>query len=266
MYADDPMLAAAAAAGYNDRLMTQQTMRELRRQLMWAGMSVDRDPQAAGVICAIGRPAREILKAARRLGSDLIVMGTQGRSGASRMFFGSTTEQVLRKTAVPVLAVPPGAERGLKAWPGARVLCALELTPRDKDDARSAAAIASALGASLTLLHVVSPSSGPPWLKGKLLAHDREQLKAARSRLDELARVARSASDALVESRTVLGNPAEEISATATDMRAGLIVLTLRPGHGMFGAKQGSITYRVLCGSTIPVLALQQRSRAARRT
>ena len=50
-----------------------------------------------------------ILEAAKRLGADLIVMGTHGRSGIARAFIGSVTEAVLREATIPVLAlhVPP---------------------------------------------------------------------------------------------------------------------------------------------------------------
>lgn len=37
---------------------------------------------------------------------DLVVMGTQGATGARRVFFGSNTVAVINKTEVPVLAVP----------------------------------------------------------------------------------------------------------------------------------------------------------------
>lgn len=266
MYADDPMLAAAAAAGYNHQLLTKRTTSELRRLLTRVGVPVDRDPKAAGVVSAIGRPAREILNVARRLGTDLIVMGTQGRSSAGKMFFGSVTDQVLRRTPVPVLAVPPGAGvRGLKAWPGKGILCAVELSPRDREDVRPAAEIARVFDTDLTLIHVVRPTSGPPWFAGKLRTHDRARLKAARARLEELAQDVRTVLDARSESRVLLGNPAEEISAASTDMGAGLIVLTLRRGHGLFGARQGTITYHVLCGAATPVLALRQGSRPGRK-
>jgi hypothetical protein len=62
----------------------------------------------------------------------------------------------------------------------------------------------------------------------------------------------------------VLGDAPEEIAATATDVGARLIVLTLRKGHGLFGRRQGAITYRVLCSGAVPVLALRQGSRPAR--
>lgn len=41
---------------------------------------------------------------------DLIVMGTQGASGLEEVFIGSTTNGVLKRTEVPVLAIPAGFE------------------------------------------------------------------------------------------------------------------------------------------------------------
>jgi nucleotide-binding universal stress UspA family protein len=53
-----------------------------------------------------GRPAAEMVDAAAEYGADLIVMGTQGRTGFSRIATaGSTTERVVRLTAVPTLVV-----------------------------------------------------------------------------------------------------------------------------------------------------------------
>jgi nucleotide-binding universal stress UspA family protein len=67
--------------------------------------------------------------------------------------------------------------------------------------------------------------------------------------------VVRGLTDIHVDRRVLLGDPAEEIAAAAADLRAGLTVLFLRRGHGLFGARPGSITYRVLCGTSTPVLA-----------
>jgi nucleotide-binding universal stress UspA family protein len=262
MYADDPMLAAAAAAGYNQQLLTKQTTRELQRLLTRAGVPVDTDPMAARIVTAIGRPAREILKTARRVAADLIVMGSQGRSGAGKLFFGSVTQHVLRKTAVPVLAVRgSGAGPTLNEWPTGNIVCAVELGPRAADDAASAAEIARAFDCRLTLVHVVSPTMRQPWLDRGLRACDRTQLKSASEKLERLARRVRRIVPGGVDARAVLGNPGEEIAAVAGDLRASLIVLTLRSGHGVFGPRQGSITYRVLSGSPTPVLALRQGTR-----
>lgn len=53
-----------------------------------------------------GTPAEEIVDAAAAYGSDLVVMGTQGRTGFSRIASaGSTTERVVRLTTVPTLVI-----------------------------------------------------------------------------------------------------------------------------------------------------------------
>lgn len=52
-----------------------------------------------------GAPSREILQRARREKADLIVMGTQGRTGVSRLLLGSVAEKVVRLSACSVLTV-----------------------------------------------------------------------------------------------------------------------------------------------------------------
>jgi nucleotide-binding universal stress UspA family protein len=48
-----------------------------------------------------------IVEAAKQRGVDLIVMGTHGRRGVSRLFLGSIAEKVVRLSPVPVLTVGP---------------------------------------------------------------------------------------------------------------------------------------------------------------
>jgi len=52
-----------------------------------------------------GLPEEEILAYVGENEIDLLVMGTHGRRGIERYILGSTTERVLRKSPVPVLAV-----------------------------------------------------------------------------------------------------------------------------------------------------------------
>jgi nucleotide-binding universal stress UspA family protein len=51
------------------------------------------------------RAAHEILQAAERLGVDLVVMGSHGRSGIKRALLGSVAEEVARHSRVPVVLV-----------------------------------------------------------------------------------------------------------------------------------------------------------------
>jgi nucleotide-binding universal stress UspA family protein len=52
-----------------------------------------------------GTPWREVLRVAAERRSDLIVMGVQGRGVADLLFFGSTTQHVVRQASCPVLTL-----------------------------------------------------------------------------------------------------------------------------------------------------------------
>jgi nucleotide-binding universal stress UspA family protein len=52
-----------------------------------------------------GPAAYPIVREARKLGADLIVLGTHGRRGVRRLVLGSDAEQVVRTAPVPVLLV-----------------------------------------------------------------------------------------------------------------------------------------------------------------
>jgi len=52
-----------------------------------------------------GDPPLEIARFADEEGYDLIVVGTHGRTGLSRLFLGSVAERVLRRAPIPVLVV-----------------------------------------------------------------------------------------------------------------------------------------------------------------
>lgn len=53
-----------------------------------------------------GLTADGILKCSAEFGADLIVIGTHSRTGLDRLFMGSTAEQVVRHSHIPVLVVP----------------------------------------------------------------------------------------------------------------------------------------------------------------
>jgi len=57
-----------------------------------------------------GDPSETLVEYAESEPIDLIVMGTHGKTGLSRMLLGSTAEEVLRSASVPVLTVRDDAD------------------------------------------------------------------------------------------------------------------------------------------------------------
>lgn len=53
-----------------------------------------------------GTPWKEIIDSAREWHADVIVVGTHGRTGLTRLVFGSTADGVLRHASCPVVVVP----------------------------------------------------------------------------------------------------------------------------------------------------------------
>jgi nucleotide-binding universal stress UspA family protein len=102
VFVDDPLLSQAAARFDEDEI-TRRTQAELTKFVQKAI-----GPRTRCTYEIVnGDPAEEILKAARRLEADLIVMGTQGRRGPKRLFFGSTAATIVKRSTIPVLVVPP---------------------------------------------------------------------------------------------------------------------------------------------------------------
>lgn len=52
-----------------------------------------------------GREWKQILEVVDELGCDLVVMGTHGRKGLSRIILGNVAEKIVRLSHVPVLTV-----------------------------------------------------------------------------------------------------------------------------------------------------------------
>jgi len=131
-------------------------------------------------------------------------------------------------------------------------------------DARAAAAVAHGVGAELVLAHVVPPDQAPRWLTLRLGERRQRRLAQARATLVRLAADVRNG--LRVEAHVRPGDPADQISSLAADTRAGLVIVALRRGEGLWGAAQGSITYHVLSGGcTVPILALPGHARRSRR-
>lgn len=181
-----------------------------------------------------------ILDEARDRESDLIVMGTHGRSGFERWVLGSVTDSVLRKAPCPVLAVPRRAATGPAP---ARIVCAVQLSVQAARTVSYALSLAGSTDSSLTLVHVWDGVAAP-----RMVAACEAEL---RRRLHAMV-MADGPPPCAVEEVVVSGSAHREILRLAEAQQAGLIVL------GGDGQAPGAIARRILRQAPCPVLSMRR--------
>ena len=102
-----------------------------------------------------GRPVEVIVEIAAAKNIDLIVLGTHGRSGLSKVLLGSCAEGVLRAAVCPVLTV--GRWLG-RIWPAGggpqRILLLSDFSTQSNSAAEYALSVASHCGAELMVRQV----------------------------------------------------------------------------------------------------------------
>ena len=259
----DPLLTEAAELSGAAEHLPDAVNKELLRFVKKSFDGVV-TPENMKMAVATGKPAVEILRFAKAYPIHLVVMSTHGLTGVRKLFFGSTTERVLRETTVPVLlapahdhgpARPDDVKRAVK-----RVLVPVDLSAATVDQVRAAGKVASVLEVPVLLAHVVEPVhfavSGLPHLPNLEVERRARAEKA-------LAELASSVPPELrPEALVAYGDPAEEIAKVARDRDAGLIVIGLHAST-LLGPRMGSVTYRVLCLTSTLVLALPPSSSSA---
>lgn len=251
---NDPLLAEASHLAAGPARLVDDTIHEIERFHKQALATRARAQVEFEV--ANGKPAPEILRVSREHGCGLIVMSSHGASGFRKLFFGSTTERVLRETSMPTL-VTSGTDTGPTDFEDLRKLVRRVLVPVDLSAATSsqvaiARKISTALTVPLILAHVIEAVRPLPSHPG-LPTVETERRYRVEAELEQLTR--KVAEGTAPEAIIVYGEPAEEIAKVAGDRGAGLIVMGLHSSP-LLGPRMGSVTYRVLCLAHRLVLAL----------
>ena len=83
----------------------EQLKKNAAQYLTKAGEALRKIGATTKIMVTVGNAAEEILKAADELKVDMIAMSSHGRSGLSRLAFGSVTDKVLHNSDKPVLVV-----------------------------------------------------------------------------------------------------------------------------------------------------------------
>jgi nucleotide-binding universal stress UspA family protein len=184
-------------------------------------------------------------------------MGTHGRRGLSHLLLGSVAERVVRTSTVPVLTVRLSADIELPEVP--QILVPHDFSEASAAAVQRAAVWADALGAEITLLHVVEPVVYPEFYSVDVLSDDLMERLVERSE-----RALRAAADDVlggVRARVEVevGRAADTIVDHADPERFDAVVMATRGLSGLEQVLLGSVAESVLRRCKVPLLAVPNR-------
>lgn len=219
-----------------------------------------------------GELTQTLLEATQPSRCDLVVTGTHGRTGLSRVLLGNVAEKLVRYSECPVLTVRHAAQGGYKTggWTDPqelvnRILVPVDLSPHSFLAARRALALAQAFGAGVTLLHVVqhelavvayAEDDDPSLFQERVEPLARRELTRFREGLTVPPGVRASG-------KLRFGEPRAEV---LEELRSGSYDLVVMGTHGRSGFELlllGSVTAGVVRRSPVPVLTVRTRAAEA---
>ncbi|RPH60903.1 MAG: universal stress protein [Acidobacteria bacterium] len=258
-----PMIFAGDPSG--SAVSPTSTPGELREEAVAQLASFAAAVQPTGVRVSLearpGNAVPNILDLAQSLSSDLIVIGTYGRSGIDRLILGSVTEKVLRKSPCPVMTVPPPvsapSESALVLFK--RILCAIDFSDPSTKALELALSLAQEANAELLILHVIEGvpdtqhwKQGDPTLLRYILDAEADASRQLRESISSEARNWCKPVELLTT-----GKAYREILRVARERDVHLIVMGVHGRNPVDLMFFGSTTHHVIRSATCPVLTLR---------
>ena len=228
-----------------------------------ASVGADRLPHERRI--AAGGAGAEIVRVARELPADFVVLATHGNTGLQARFMGGTAYQVLRAVRCPVASIkPPGfGDVLLRMWEGIQLFGdsdeaaeeihrhatfppATILHPTDFSEAsqhatRVAARMASHTGARLVVLHV---------------DHD-HPLPDVTEKLAQVGMQVEAMGAAPPQTVTRRGDPSSEVLRESIHCTADIVVMGSEGIGGLSVLSVGSTAARVVRQASCPVVTLR---------
>jgi len=186
---------------------------------------------------------------------DLIVMGTHGRTGVSRLLLGSVAEEVFRRSPVPVMTVGPAVRTSTHAGGRfRRILFATDYSPASAAAAPYAVSLAENNEARLVLIHVT------PRIERK---RDQKCEISVAEMIHRLYDIVPCQAHLSIPPEVSIeyGSPAERIIAAAKQRSADLIVLGARRARGHLGSAthlERRTAHEVVARASCPVLTVRE--------
>jgi len=191
-----------------------------------------------------------LIEVARQYEAGLIVIGTEGRQGAGPIAVGSITEELVRKSNCPVLAVAADWNAGeFRPVPGGPVMLAMERNDAARAAVETARSLAQVFKRTLIVVHA----------RGS--AEVSAILNPGTTRLEEFG----LAPSPELPMRMIVkdGNPADAVAQAIEQHKPSILVVGVKRKSDTPGP-HGTV-FALLAGSRVPVLCVPAEAAAAGR-
>ena len=179
---------------------------------------------------------------------DLLVLGTRGRSGISKLFLGSVAEQIFHCVSCPVLTVGPWSRGAASRLALKNVLFATDLSPQSAAALPYVLTAAKSWRAAVDVLHVCSQDRSDGDFRMQAYRRKLEALITNEPRLS-------------IRYHQVPGEPSSAVLDFASRNKEDLIVLGLDDHRSLYEGPPLSHAYEIMRQALCPVLSV--RSAAA---
>jgi nucleotide-binding universal stress UspA family protein len=246
-------LASSRVIHYVGRKVVEEILKEdAVAALTQTLQSVEQDLIPHTLEYEFGEPSQVIAKYTDE--HDLVIMGTHKRGPITGFLLGSVSNAVLKKASCPVLLVPNGYEKSEEIN---TILVAVDGSETSHRAAQISMHLARKTNARCILVHVVTPPVPYSPEFADMVRKDREEL-------------VRTGEELLLEyenqfmhdqfpymKKVAIGHPAQIINAVAEDEKADVIVLGYKGLNWMAEQIMGSVTYKLIHQSKIPLLIVK---------
>ncbi len=226
----------------------QQAIDELEPALATSGLDVQTALREGEVHVAIKEYAQEH-------DVDLLVMATHGRTGVSKLMYGSVTDRTLKTVHVPTIVVPVTGD----AAPPTSIVIAYDFSTSAKRAAEAARAIHGVFHGSLHLVHAYLDIWGEytdrATMVGEAAEKRREALRLGlREMLKADAAELFSIDAQSTQTRLTTGEPVEAVLRVGEEVGATLVAAGTTGKSGIRRLLMGSFARGLLHQSKVPLL------------
>jgi len=173
-----------------------------------------------GVYIVVGSLVSEVIKAAQKEDTDLIVIGRSQKGVLEHLYSGSDITELLRRAEIPVLVYKQLSETAITIEkPFERPLLAIDWSPASLSAVEYLKALKD-VTQELDIIHVVSQKK----LKGTSAMGIQAIRKDTRKKLEKICAVFES-EGIKADAHVYIGEPDEEIEKAAREHQASMIVL-----------------------------------------